>query len=268
MTIKVLIADDEPLLRQALIQELTAQMQDCEVSAEVGNGDEALEWLGDNTVDIAFLDIKMPGMTGLEVAQALLERESASQADYGIAPMIVFVTAYDEYAVEAFEAAAVDYLLKPVTEARLQKTVQKIQERMVQRKNAEQQKELKKNLECALKKLSINKSNADFIRTINVGIGDQIRFISVEDIILFMAEDKYVSVYTECQHALIREPLKDLLTRLPRDQFVQIHRSTVVNMAFVDAAKRDATGKMTLIIRGIDVEPIVSRSNRHLFKAI
>jgi len=275
MTLKALIADDEPLLRQALVRELDAQMPDIEVVAEVGDGQAALDAIYRSSVDIAFLDIRMPGLSGLEVTQSLLDNWHSSPQSDRHPPLVVFVTAYDEYAVHAFEAEAVDYILKPLTTERLQLTLVKIRERLKNRRDVDKQLELETKLERALAQLSdqAGDTSADenvtpALTTIRASVGGKIQLLPVDEVILLQAEDKYVSVYTKSQHVLIRQTLKDLLPRLPSDRFVQIHRASIVNLAFVDAADRSRAGKMTLTIRGLEITPSVSRANRHHFKAM
>lgn len=271
MKLRALVADDEPLLRQSLIAELNVQMPDIEVVAEVGNGQEAINWLDQNHVDICFLDIRMPGLTGLEVAAELLERRSANPNDSQrekSTPLLVFVTAYHNYAVQAFEANAVDYLLKPVTSDRLTQTLARLQQRLGKQNDLNYQEELEEKLKKTLSKLSELAQDKNTLHTIKASVGDQVRVISIADVVLLNAEDKYVVVHTRENQALIRESLKDLLPQLPSKTFVQIHRSSIVNMNYVESAKRSATGKLTLKLQGLDIEPVVSRTHRHHFKAM
>lgn len=275
MKLRALIADDEPALRLALKRELLAHMPNIDVVSEVGDGIEALNWLRENPVDLCFLDIRMPGLTGLEVANILLDDHLANSGDQlnsqdnsSAPPLVIFVTAYDEYAVEAFDAGAIDYLLKPVTEQRIKQTLNRIVERIDQRESREQQEELERKLRDTLSKLSRLSEANNSLRAIRASVGDQIRMIPVGDIVLLHAEDKYITVYTVNQQALIRETIKDLLPRLPSDIFVQIHRSSIVNLTHVEAANRLAPGKLTLTLRGLNMTPTVSRPFQRLFKAM
>lgn len=268
MLLKALIADDEPVLRQAMKNELDALMPEMAVVAEFGDGFSTLEWLQNHSVDVAFLDIRMPGLTGLEVADSLLRAWPEAKNKNEFAPLVVFVTAYDEYAVKAFDTEAVDYLLKPVTPDRLQQTIVRLKQRLEERAVQKNSLELETKLKNALNRLSDRDNPDNSLRSIRASVGDQIRLIPIEEVVLFQAEHKYVNVYTENLHALIREPLKDLLPRLPTEGFVQIHRSSIVNMAFVEAADRKTPGRMTLRLRGTTQQPAVSRSFRHLFKAM
>nr|MBX2881034.1 LytTR family DNA-binding domain-containing protein [Granulosicoccus sp.] len=277
MTLSALIADDEPLLRKALLEELNELMPELDVVVEAADGLSALESLRRNPVDIAFLDIRMHCASVLDVAQTLLDTwHTSSNADRH-APLVVFVTAFDEYAVDAFEAEAVDYILKPLTRERLMVSVEKIRKLLKQRNDLDRQLELETKLERALAKISHgddgdgeqgNKRGIKPLRSIRASMGGRIHLLPVEDVILLQADDKYVSVYTSHQHALIRESLSDLLPRLPNESFVQVHRSSIVNLAFVETADRSSPGKMRLTLRGIDLQPVVSRSYRHHFKAM
>ncbi len=268
MTINVLIADDEPILRKELIRELTSAMPEVNVVAEFGDGGATLSWLKENSVDVAFLDIQMPGLSGLDVAQSIVDAWPCAHTNSQYGPLIVFVTAYDKYALKAFEAEAVDYLLKPVTSDRLLQTLSRVKERLVLRENMDNNQQMEVKLKRALNQLSSNKPADNTLRAIRASIGEQVRLVPLEEIALFHAEHKYVNVYTATQHALIRVPIKELLSRLPTERFVQIHRSSIVNMSFVEAAVRQKNGKITLKLRGVVPQPVVSRPFRHLFKAM
>ncbi len=268
MTLTALVVDDEPLLRQALSTELRLNMSELDSIVELGSGNSAIAWLKDNSADIVFMDIRMPGVSGLELAQWILDDYCVSTDTKRAVPLLVFVTAYDEYAVKAFESEAVDYLLKPITTKRLNQTLDKIRDRLRQRESATYQSELESRLNSALAQLTQQQNKDKPLGSIKASVGDQIRLIPTSEIILFQAEDKYVSVYSTSQQALIREPLRDLLPRLNSDFFVQIHRSTIVNLSYVEAAERTSTGSFKLKLRGSELQPTVSRTHRHLFKAM
>jgi DNA-binding LytR/AlgR family response regulator len=210
---------------------------------------------------IAFLDIRMPGVSGLDVARA------AAAA----AAQVVFTTAYDEYAVRAFDAGAVDYLLKPVQPARLQATIQRLQARLGAgaRGDAqgpaqgEAQKEAIDALEARLRP-----DGARAIRWISAAVGDSVRMIGIEQVLFFQAQDKYVRVVTGDGEAMIRTPIKDLLAGLDPDEFWQVHRGTVVRVAAIDRLRKDELGKSHLQLRGRgDVLP-VSNAFLHRFRGM
>jgi len=268
-TITAIIADDEPLLRESLQRELSQAWPELHIVATASNGQEAIELVLAHKPNIVFLDIQMPGATGLEVAQTIAEdwpEDSPSRH----APLVVFATAFDHYAVEAFESAAADYLVKPVTQKRLLTAVQRLKKRL----NAENT----PNADDLAKQLSrlINQDREPtretitppLLQRIQAGSGDQIRIIPIDDVILFESADKYISVHTVQGESLIREPLKKLLPQLDPNKFEQIHRGAIVNMTKIKSAHRDETGKVTLSLNGIEKQAVVSRVFRHLFQAM
>lgn len=268
MTLTALVVDDESLLRQELCRELRVNMHELDTIAEADSGNSAIAWLKENTADIVFMDIRMPGISGLELARWILDDYSRSTNIDAAVPLLVFVTAYDEYAVQAFESEAVDYLLKPINAKRLNLSLTRIRERLQLRESIIYQNKLESKLNSALSQLTEQQKKDKPLGSIQASVGDQIRLIPTNEIILFQAEDKYVSIYTTSQQALIREPLRDLLPRLNSELFVQIHRSTIVNLSFVEAAERTKTGSLKLRLRESDLQPTVSRTHRHLFKAM
>lgn len=271
-TVTALIADDEPLLAQALQAELAAVWPALQVLAVAANGQQALAQLFKTPVDIAFLDIRMPGLTGLEVGQSIASTWADKAATQGSAPppLIVFVTAYGEFAVDAFESAAVDYLVKPVTRARLQACVERLRRRLDERRAASQNAQLQSLAELneRLRALTGQPASPTYLSVIRAGVGDLVRMIPVGQVVLLEAADKYVLVHTADGEALIRESLRELRTRLDPAKFVQIHRSAIVNLDAVEVASRDEHGKTVLGLRGIDVRPVVSRQFAPLFKAM
>lgn len=273
-----LIADDEPLLLAALRKELNVAWPELSIVAEASNGDQALQRLREPGIDIAFLDIQMPGMTGLEVAQELLRSWPASEGEMISAPpsLLVFVTAYGEFALEAFESAAIDYVLKPVTPDRMSLTIKRLQARLHERaaapvnvnKSALQALALQLTQLAAEQAILPKAQQPEYLKLIRAGVGDSVRMIPVEQVVLFEASDKYVVVHTTQGESLIRESLRELSNQLDPVQFQQIHRGSVVNMRSVRAALRDEHGKCVLQLEGIDKQPAVSRNYAHLFKAM
>jgi DNA-binding LytR/AlgR family response regulator len=243
-----LVAEDEAPQRRELCTMLTGLWPELRIAAECEDGVQALEaWLADPP-DIAFLDIRMPGLNGLEVARRV-----------GGAAHIVFVTAYDEFAVEAFEAGAVDYLLKPVRADRLGETLARLRKRALPP-------EL--DLNALLDAFADRLDRPRLIRWITASVGDNVRMISIDDVLLFQAEDKYVRVATAAQSAHIRTPLKDLQLRLDPEIFWRVHRNAIVRVSAIRNVKPDEDGRLQLRLDGL-AEPInVSDSFRHRFRAM
>ncbi|MFJ3058627.1 LytR/AlgR family response regulator transcription factor [Herbaspirillum sp. NPDC087042] len=261
-----LIAEDEPLLAKALSQALQRTWPQLDVLQLAPNGIVALEQALALRPDVLFLDIKMPGQSGLEVARELAEQWPQGPGEKPF-PLIVFVTAYDEHALEAFERAAIDYLLKPVTDARLGSTVQRLQTLLAQRSASSQD----DYLELALARLRQLAAPAEQAATprleiIRAAVGNRTRLIPVEEVLYFEATDKYVNVVTADGEALIRTSLRELLPQLDGRQFWQIHRGTVVQVRKVQAALRDEAGKLSLVLHDRPEKLPVSRLFAHLFK--
>ncbi|MFZ6863605.1 LytR/AlgR family response regulator transcription factor [Undibacterium sp. Ji67W] len=274
-TIKALIAEDESILSLTLQRMLGKLWPELELCSVVENGIEAVQAALSNLPDVLFLDIKMPGKTGLEVAQELAEEWPSENAF----PMIVYVTAYDEFAVQAFETCAADYVLKPISEERLNKTVKRLQEHFQARtKNQNDNQQPETELERVIAQLrhlhQIQLPNSpenlsqtvEKLSVIRAAVGNNIRLIPIEDVIYFEATDKYINVVTAEHSSLIRSSLRDLLPQLDSSLFWQIHRSTVVNIKQVQMAHKDESGKITLKLRNTDDKLSVSRIYAHLFK--
>lgn len=259
-----LIAEDEAILAQTLKQTLQRLWPGLQVLATVDNGLAAITETLARRPDIVFFDIKMPGKTGLDAAHELAD-EWPADAPF---PLIVFVTAYDQYALEAFEHAAADYVLKPVNDARLAKTVERLQERIAA--NRAQGQPNNGELERVMAQLrtlaSAQGAPAERLTMIRAAVGNQIRLIPVDDVIYFEAIDKYINVVCTNHEALIRTSLRDLLPQLDSLHFWQVHRSYVVNVRNIDAAIRDDSGKLTLKLRSREDMLPVSRVFAHLFK--
>ena len=271
-----LIAEDEPLLAANLQAELARLWPELQVVAAVGHGEAALQQGLQWQPDVMFLDIRMPGMSGLEAAQALAEE----WPDDGAAafPLIVFVTAYDQYALQAFERAAVDYVLKPVQPDRLAQTCDRLRSALGLRA----QPETAPGLGAAIAQLrSLLASGNDRIgapapaaaaaaplRMIQASAGAAIHMVPVDEVLYFEAADKYLRVITVEREHLIRLSLRELLPQLDTQRFWQIHRGTVVRSDAIASALRDEAGKVTLTLRGHADKLAVSRLYAHLFKPL
>ncbi len=243
---RALIAEDEPLLAEGLKSALALAWPELQVIALAPNGIEALRLAVAERPDVVFLDIRMPGLSGLEVAAELADRLNEGEP----VPRIVFVTAYDEYALKAFELAAADYLLKPLAPERLATAVARLQAQLAAPKEGVAQ--LVSKLQLVMAAADSGgpaASGVAVLKTIRAAVGNTVRMIPVEEVCYFQAADKYTSVVTREAELLIRTPLKELLAQLPPRQFSQIHRSTVVNLAEVAAAVRDDTGRLSLRLR-------------------
>lgn len=259
MSPSALIAEDEPLLAQALSNQLARAWPALTIQATVDNGLAALERIAADRPDIAFLDIRMPGLTGLEVAGELADRLAADAKP----PLIVFVTAYDEFAVRAFELAAFDYLLKPVDPARLERTVERLQARLSE--PAGDTLALAARLARLLEPGALPAAPLTHLRA---GVGNTVRMIALDQVCHLQATDKYVSVATPDGDFLLRTSLKDLLAQLPPARFRQIHRGTIVNLDEIAAAVRDESGRLSLTLRRRRETLAVSRVYAEQFKAM
>lgn len=259
-TYTALIAEDEPILADSLIKELSNAWPDLKIGKVVSNGKSALEALHSDRPDVAFLDIRMPGLTGLEVAEMLVEEWDTDAQ--GTLPMLVFVTAYEEHAIEAFEIQALDYVTKPVTAARLKKTILRIQEQL----SRKEQPDLARIAQQLGETLRRPAAAQPLLSTIRASVGNTTLMIPMEDILYFEAADKYVSVISLNGEALIRESLKSLTAQLDSHQFQQIHRSYIVNKNFVLSADKLDDGKLQLNLKDHARKLPVSRVYVHLFK--
>lgn len=267
MTIQVLIAEDEPILAATLALALRRLWPDADVVATCPHGADALEKALALQPDVLFLDIKMPGMTGLEAAEDLAEQWSGAKPF----PQIVFVTAYDEYAVQAFEREAADYVLKPISDARLGKTIERLKARLAARNANGGLDALLGQMRALLPGLPAASSPApapaaERLAVIRAAVGNQVRMIPVGEVVYFEALDKYVNVVTADGEALIRMSLKELLPQLDDRVFWQVHRGTIVNSACVLSALRDEAGKLTLMLKHRDERVRVSPLYAHLFR--
>jgi len=269
-----LIAEDEPLLAAALQTELAQAWPELQIAATVGDGASAVRQALALKPDVLLFDISMPGLSGLDAAAELAD---AWDETHGPFPALVFVTAHDQYAVQAFETQALDYVLKPVQQERLQKTVRKLRQTLAQRASAAAGSgangvaaaaDSLRGLLAALQPGAAAAPLAQLQVTPAGTGGNTIRMVPVDEVLYLQAADKYVRVVTATGEHLLRTPLKELAPRLDARQFWQIHRSTVVRAAAIDTVQRDDSGKLHLTLRGCPDTLAVSRLYAHLFRAM
>jgi len=242
-----IIAEDEPILRQELRQELSTLWPELEICAEAADGTEALQAIQETSPDIAFLDVEMPGMTGVEVAQAVNGRCH-----------VVFVTAYDKYAVAAFEQQAADYILKPYSRERLAASVKRLRERL---------QGVPAKLDGILEALAKHApEQTSYLRWITASHGQKVRFVTVDKVCYFQADNKYTMVMTADSELLIRRPIKELHDSLDPQTFWQIHRSTIVNVNEIADVTRDMHGHLRVQLKSRKESLTVSEPYNHLFR--
>lgn len=261
MNATALIAEDEPLLAQALQAELARAWPGLRIVETVGDGASAVRAALAHRPDVLFFDIRMPGDGGLEAAAELADHWPAGVPF----PALVFVTAFDQYALQAFDAQAVDYVLKPVQGARLRKTVEKVQAVLDRRGPADLDATLGQ-LRHLLRAAEQPAAPPPPLKVIQASVGASIRMVPVEEVLYFEAADKYVRVVFGEGEVLIRTPLKDLLPQLDGKLFWQVHRGTVVRSTAIDSLHRDEAGKLHLALRDRKERLQVSRLYAHLFK--
>lgn len=266
MTIQVLIAEDEPILAATLAHALKRLWPEAGLVATCPHGADALEKALALRPDVLFLDIKMPGMSGLEAAEELAEQWSAGAGKPF--PQIVFVTAYDEYAVQAFEREAADYVLKPISDARLGKTIERLKARLSAQAPGGGLEALLGQMRALLPPAGSASADPapERLSMIRAAVGNQVRMIPVAEVVYFEALDKYVNVVTQDSEALIRMSLKELLPQLDDKLFWQVHRGTIVNSACVQSAVRDEAGKLSLLLKHRPERVRVSPLYAHLFR--
>ena len=240
-----ILAEDEAILRQQLQGKLAKLWPELEIIASVEDGAAALEALEDRVPDFMFLDIQMPEMTGVEVARHVAGRCH-----------VVFVTAYDQYAIQAFETGAADYILKPATDERLAVTIERLKAKLATPPV---------DLNALLAKLT-EQNRKERLQWIKATVGQSLRLIPVDEVLFFQSDEKYTRVVTAEGEALIKTPIRELLDGLDPEAFWQIHRSTVVNAAAIAAVTRDFRGQAHVKVRGRDESLVVSRIYSHLFK--
>jgi DNA-binding LytR/AlgR family response regulator len=256
-----LVAEDEPLLAEGLKQDLAALWPQLQIVATVGDGASAVERTLALQPQVCFFDIRMPGMTGLEAAQALAEDWPEAKPF----PLLVFVTAYDQYALQAFDAQAVDYVVKPVQRERLAACVARLQARLASR--GPEGETLQRSVEQLRALLgSTVLPAAPRLEVIQAQAGAVVHLVPIDDVIYFEAADKYVRVITADKEHLIRLSLKELLPQLDAQRFWQVHRGTIVQARCIREARREESGKVTLFLRGRKETLTASRLYAHLFK--
>lgn len=249
--LRALIAEDEPVLAAHLQARLTALWPELQVVAVASNGQEAARLLDALQPEVAFLDIRMPGLSGLEVAQGITHD-----------CQVVFVTAYDQYAVEAFDRAAVDYLLKPVSDERLGRSVARLKQ-VLEDSPAGPALDLQALVATLAGPAAAAMPRLEWIRAAR---GDTVHLLPVADVAYFQSADKYTQVMAASGEYLIRTPLRELLAQLDPGRFWQIHRGTIVNAAQVAGARHDLRGRLVVALKGRSEELVVSRPFEHLFR--
>ncbi len=279
-TVTALIAEDEPLLAQSLQRELTALWPELQTHIAT-DGLQAVELALSLLPQLLFFDVRMPGQSGLDAAQDIAERWPQDRR----LPLLVFVTAFDEYAVQAFEQAAVDYVVKPVKTARLQHTLERIKPLAlinaaqnaidsIANDVADAAQPWLDHLRTLLRTPPAGSVTKPRLQRIQASVGNQIAIIPLSEVAYFEAADKYVRVITignperPARELLIRTPIKDLLPELDPDEFWQIHRSIVVRATLIEAAHRDETGRLSLRMRDRPERLTVSRLYANLFRAM
>lgn len=246
-----ILADDERMMRDQLRSRLEQVWPELEILGEAKNGEEAIQLVETHQPDLVFLDIRMPIKTGLEAAKEI-----------GNKAHIVFITAYDQYAIEAFDQGAVDYVLKPADLERLGRTVERLKARLT---NSSQPNDMSAMLSQLAKQMGIT-AKPNFLQWIQATIGQELRLIPVEEILFFQSDEKYTRVQTATYEALIRKPVRDLAEELDPSLFWQIHRSTLVNAKAISGVVRDMRGRHLVQVKGLTEKLEVSRSFVHLFK--
>jgi DNA-binding LytR/AlgR family response regulator len=244
-----LIVDDEPLLRAQLRDTLATLWPELTIPEIVGNGQDAVAAVARHKPDFVFLDIEMPIMDGLEAARLIREQTH-----------VVFVTAYNQYAIDAFERGAVDYVLKPASIQRLSDTVKRLKTRL-----GHAQPDLTQLIDQLRGALAIPSVDAN-MQWLQATLGNRTHMVAVDDVLFFQSDTKYTRVVTRELDALVRTPLKDIIAGIDPQKFWQIHRSTVVNIRAIDRVERDEMGRQHVVLRGHAEQLEVSRSYAHLFR--
>ena len=274
---RAVIADDERLMRDQLRARLAQVWPSLEIVAEAKNGLEAIEAVRVHQPDVIFLDIRMPGLTGVEAAKQIAQLEVGDDA---LLPEMVFITAYDQYALDAFEQGAVDYVLKPAEPERLRVTAERLQKRLMQRVGEAADSELTASggghavggpsVQQLLHVLSaqLNGQPVQYLSWLQASVGQSIHMVAVSDVLFCISDDKYTRVQTLKQEYLIRKPIKELVDELDPKVFWQIHRSTLVNVSAIAGVQRDERGRQEVLIQGRSDRLAVSRSASQLFRGM
>jgi DNA-binding LytR/AlgR family response regulator len=268
--VRGVIADDERLMREQLRARLAEVWPELQIVGEARNGLEAVDLVAQHHPDVVFLDIRMPGLSGVDAARRIAQLPASDDGDAEWAlPEIVFITAYDQYAIEAFEQGVADYVLKPAERERLAVTVSRIQQRLALRGTEDEPPA--PHLQQLLHKLAARLNpggTPPALKWIQATVGQAIQMIPVEDVLFFISDEKYTRVQTATLEALIRKPIKELVDEVDPDLFWQIHRSTLVNTHCIAGVTRDLRGRQIVTIKGSNEKLEVSRSYTHLFKGM
>ena len=274
---RAVIADDERLMRDQLRARLAQVWPSLEIVAEAKNGLEAIEAVRVHQPDVIFLDIRMPGLTGVEAAKEIAQLDLGDDA---LLPEMVFITAYDQYALDAFEQGAVDYVLKPAEPERLRVTAERLQKRLMQRAGEGSDSEAtassladsggSASVQQLLHVLSaqLKGQPAQYLSWLQASVGQSIQMVAVADVLFCVSDDKYTRVQTLKQEFLIRKPIKELVDELDPKVFWQIHRSTLVNVNAIAGIQRDERGRQEVLIKGRADRLAVSRSASQLFRGM
>ncbi|URI09905.1 LytTR family DNA-binding domain-containing protein [Aquincola tertiaricarbonis] len=266
--VRCVIADDERLMRDQLRARLAEVWPALQIVAEARNGQEAVDRVAEHRPELVFLDIRMPGLTGVDAARQIAQLPTGDDWD---GCEIVFITAYDEYAVQAFEQGVADYVLKPAERDRLAVTVERIRKRLAQRRGDEAMPEAPaaQPLQQLLHKLAAQMGQApSYLQWIQASVGASIQMIPVDEVLFFVSDEKYTRVQTAQVEALIRKPIKELVDELDPQRFWQIHRSTLVNVKAIAGVSRDFRGRQLVAIKDRPEKLEVSRSYTQLFKGM
>ncbi len=271
---RAVIADDERLMRDQLRSRLQQVWPELEVVAQAKNGLEAVQAVSEYKPDVIFLDIRMPGLTGVEAAKEIAQLDVGEEGEL---PEMVFITAYDQYAMEAFEQGAVDYVLKPADPQRLRVTVERLKRRLQLRRadaagmaSDATPLEVKPSVQQWLHALSSKMSGQapTYLAWLQASVGQTIQMVPVEDVLYCVSDDKYTRVQTAKQAFLIRKPIKELVDNLDPQLFWQIHRSTLVNVKAIAGIQRDERGRQEVSVKGRTEKLTVSRNAASLFRAM
>lgn len=274
---RAVIADDERLMRDQLRARLAQVWPNLEIVAEAKNGLEAIEAVRVHQPDVIFLDIRMPGLTGVEAAKEIAQLDLGDDA---LLPEMVFITAYDQYALDAFEQGAVDYVLKPAEPERLRVTAERLQKRLMQRAGEGSDSEAtassladsggSASVQQLLHVLSaqLKGQPVQYLSWLQASVGQSIQMVAVADVLFCVSDDKYTRVQTLKQEFLIRKPIKELVDELDPKVFWQIHRSTLVNVNAISGVQRDERGRQEVLIKGRADRLAVSRSASQLFRGM
>jgi DNA-binding LytR/AlgR family response regulator len=278
---RAVLADDERLMREQLRARLAEVWPELQIVGEARNGLEAVQMVDEHRPEIVFLDIRMPGLTGVEAARQITQlppregsgEDTGGEGDDEWLPEIVFITAYDQYAVEAFEQGVADYVLKPAERERLQVTVQRIQQRLAARTAPAGTVDLPPgpNMQQLLHQLSARLNpggTPNYLQWIQATVGQAIQMIPVDEVLFFISDEKYTRVQTAQVEALIRKPIKELVDEVDPRVFWQIHRSTLVNVKAISGVTRDFRGRQIVSVKGHGEKLEVSRSYTGLFKGM